>query len=111
MTPVAVELSVSLLGSFHVEQAGHPVTGFRTAKVRALLAYLVVESQRAWPRAILADLLWPNLPEKDAQSNLRNAISNLRKVIGDPRRDPPYLLVFQDTLQLNPNRPVGLDVK
>ncbi len=110
MKPLAVELSVSLLGSFQADLDGHTVTGFRTVKVRALLAYLVVESQRAWPRAVLADLLWPGLPEKDAQSNLRNAISNLRKVIGDPGRNPPYLLLSQDTLQFNLNRPAWLDV-
>ena len=78
--------------------------------MRALLAYLAVESQRAWSRATLADLLWPDLPEKDAQSNLRNAISNLRKVIGDPGRDPPYLILSQATLQFNPNRPAWLDI-
>jgi DNA-binding SARP family transcriptional activator len=110
MKPLAGDLSISFLGCFQVELEGQPVVGFRTAKVRALLAYLAFESQRPWSRATLADLLWPDLPEKDAQSNLRNAISNLRKVIGDSWRDPPYLLVTQETLQFNTNRKAWLDV-
>jgi DNA-binding SARP family transcriptional activator len=59
----------------------------------------------------LADLLWPDLPEKDAQSNLRNAISNLRGVIGDRWRNPPFLLVSQDTLQYNQSSATWLDLK
>ena len=103
-------LSVRLLGPFTAELGGHNLSGFRSNKVRALLAYLMVEWRRPWARESLAGLLWPDLPEKDAQSNLRNAISNLRKVIGDPGRDPPYLILSQATLQFNPNRPAWLDV-
>jgi DNA-binding SARP family transcriptional activator len=106
----ATGLSISLLGPFLAELDGKPVQGFRTAKVRALLAYLAVESHRSWPRSILADLLWPDLPEKDAQSNLRNAISNLRRVIGDRWRNPPFLLVSQDTLQFNQSPATWLDI-
>ena len=110
MKLTAAGLSISLLGPFLAELDGKPVQGFRTAKVRALLAYLAVESHRSWPRLILADLLWPDLPEKDAQSNLRNAISNLRSVIGDRWRNPPFLLVSQDTLQFIQSPATWLDI-
>jgi DNA-binding SARP family transcriptional activator len=111
MQPAVKKLSISLLGPFQVALDGIPLQGFRTAKVRALLAYLSVESHRPWPRSILGDLLWPDLPEVDAQSNLRNAISNLRKVIGDRRNDPPFLLVFQEALQFNLQAVAWLDVQ
>ncbi len=36
-------LALSLLGPLHATLDDHPVTGFATDKVRALLAYLAVE--------------------------------------------------------------------
>ena len=39
-------LSVSLLGPLRVTVDGEPVVRFQTDKVRALLAYLAVESDR-----------------------------------------------------------------
>jgi predicted ATPase/DNA-binding SARP family transcriptional activator len=111
MKSSAARLAISLLGSFHATLDGELLQGFRTVKVRALLAYLAVESHRPWPRMLLADLLWPDLPEKEAQSNLRNAISNLRKVIGDRQKDSPFLIVSQDTLQYNQKASTWLDVQ
>lgn len=84
-------LSLWLFGPFQAELEGKPLRGFRSAKIRALLAYLVVEAQRPWTRATLADLLWPDFPEKTAQSNLRNALSNLRHVLADQLADQPCL--------------------
>ncbi|MBE9473514.1 MAG: AAA family ATPase, partial [Chloroflexi bacterium] len=104
------KLSISLLGPFIAELDGEPLSGFRSAKVRALLAYLAVESGRPWSRTTLADLFWPDLLENKAQSNLRNAISNLRDVIGDRRENPPFLFVSQDTLQYNQKSDTWLDV-
>ncbi len=85
--------SLRLLGPFHGEAAGDPLRGFRSDKVRALLAYLAVHVDRPWPRATLADLLWPEQPESTARSNLRNALSNLRAVLTDHEAEPPFLVV------------------
>jgi len=104
-------LSLWLLGSFQAELEGEPVSGFRSDKVRALLAYLCTESHRPWPRATLAYMLWPDLPEERAQSGLRNALSNLRRVLGDPQADPTFLLVSRDTVQLNAASDHWLDVR
>ena len=69
-------LSLSLLGPFQATLDGEPVTGFPSAKVRALLAYLAVESEPvAHPRETLAGLLWPDYPERSAHTNLSNALS------------------------------------
>ena len=56
-------LSVSLLGTFQATLDGEPVSDFESAKVRALLAYLMVESDRSHHREALAGLLWPDRPE------------------------------------------------
>jgi DNA-binding SARP family transcriptional activator len=104
-------LSLWLLGPFLAESDGERLSGFRSDKVRALLAYLCVECHRPWSRATLAYLLWPDLPEKNAQSNLRNALSNLRHVLGDRQADPPYLHISPATLQFNNAGDYWLDVR
>jgi DNA-binding SARP family transcriptional activator len=89
---------------------GQPVTDFKSNKVWALLAYLAVEADRLQGREVLAGLLWPDWPDRDALSNLRYSLSNLRRVIGDRTAVPPNLLVTRDTLQFDTNSDYWLDV-
>jgi DNA-binding SARP family transcriptional activator/predicted ATPase len=103
-------LSLSLLGPFQVRLDGQPVTGFKSNKVRALLAYLAVEAHRPHRREVLAGLLWPDWPDRDALSNLRYALSNLRRVIGDRTAEPPFLLITRDAIQFNAASDYWLDV-
>ncbi len=103
-------LSLYLLGPFQTMLAGEPVKGFDSDKVRALLAYLAVEADRPHRRETLAGLLWPEQPEQTARSNLRYALSNLRRVIGDRSTEPPFLLITRHTLQFNPVGDSWLDV-
>ncbi|MFO7680969.1 MAG: AAA family ATPase, partial [Chloroflexota bacterium] len=104
-------LSLWLLGPFQAELDSEPLRGFRSDKIRALLVYLAVESQRPWTRTTLADLLWPDFPEKTAQSNLRNALSNLRHVLADQLADQPCLHVTQSTAQFNNAADNWLDIR
>ena len=83
-------LTISLLGSLDITLDDQPVTHSFTGKARALLAYLAAESPRypkghlrSHHRETLAGLLWPDYPEQNARANLRNALSNLRKTLGD----------------------------
>jgi DNA-binding SARP family transcriptional activator/predicted ATPase len=103
-------LTVSLLGSFQVMLDGQPVTGFKSNKVRALLAYLAVEADRPHRREVLAGLLWSDWPDRSALSNLRYDLSHLRQVIGDRTAEPPFLLISRDTLQFNAASDARLDV-
>jgi len=93
--------SLRMLGPFVAEGDGGPLAGFRSDKVRALLAYLAVHVDRPWSRATLADLLWPEQPESTARGNLRNALSNLRHVLGDQVAEPPFLRVTQAAVEAN----------
>ena len=97
MTP----LVISLFGSFQVSLADQPVTGFELDKVRALLAYLVVEADRPHRRESLVGLLWPDYPEASARTNLRRVLANLRQVIGDHQAAPPFLDITPQTIQFN----------
>jgi len=102
-------LAIHLLGPYHVSLDGEPLSGFESDKVRALLAYLAVESDHPHRREALAGLLWPNSPESTARTNLRSALANLRDVIGDRSAKPPFLEVTRQTIRINPQGELWLD--
>jgi predicted ATPase/DNA-binding SARP family transcriptional activator len=102
-------LSVFLLGPFRAAIDGQPVTGFRSDKVRALMAYLAVELDRPHRRESLAGLLWPDYPERSARAHLRVALTNLRQVIGDHQARPPFLLISRQTIQFHQGSDAWVD--
>ena len=103
-------LSLSLLGPFQVTLDGDPVIAFESDKVRALLAYLAVESDRPHRREKLVGLLWPERSERSARQNLSQALFNLRHIIGDRDAQPSFLLITPQTLQFNRSSNHRLDV-
>lgn len=112
-------LMLSLLGPLQATLDGRLVTGFRANKVRALLAYLAGEADRPHYREALAGLLWPDCPDVVALGDLRSALSNLRKAIGDcPTPAPaetaanpaPHLLITRDTIQFNTTSDCWVDM-
>lgn len=103
-------LSLSLLGSFQATIDSQPVTGWKSAKIKALLAYLAVEADRPHTREALAGLLWPDYPNSSALNNLRDALSALRQTIGDRQAAPPFLLITRDQIQFNRLSDYDVDV-
>ncbi|HET8630434.1 MAG TPA: BTAD domain-containing putative transcriptional regulator [Thermomicrobiales bacterium] len=110
-------LSLVLLGSFQAELAGTPITTFGYEKVEAPLAYLAVEAGRPHRREALAGLLWPEQEERAARHSLSQALSTLRRALGDrpagadgDESAPPLLLLARDTVQFNPAGDDRLDV-
>lgn len=79
--PNSARLQLRLLGTFDAALDGAPLAGFRSAKVRALLAYLAVEAGRPHRRAALETMLWGDYPQRDAQASLRQALTNLRRLL------------------------------
>jgi DNA-binding SARP family transcriptional activator len=77
------QLQINLLGGFTVTLDQQPLTKFRSAKARALLAYLAAQPDREHPRTTLATLLWGDLPESAAKTNLRIELSNLHKTLAN----------------------------
>ena len=76
-------LQLALLGGVRIAQSGTPLTGLVSLKGQALLCYLAV-TRRPHSRAALAGLLWPELPEVDARTNLRAVLAKLHKVVAPP---------------------------
>ncbi len=97
------ELQIRLFGGLHIAQAETPLTDFISNKVPALLAYLAVEP-RPHSRDTLATLFWGDLPDADAKNNLRQALSNLRKLL------EAHLNISRDSVEFNTAQPYVLDV-
>jgi DNA-binding SARP family transcriptional activator len=98
------ELQLALLGNVELRRDDLPVTGVNSNKVRALLCYLAVTG-RPHSRPTLAGLLWGELPEANAQNNLRKALSNLRQVVG------AHLDITRQEVAFDRDAPYWLDVE
>ena len=103
-------LRLSLLGSFRLSLDDRPVTGIKSNKARALLAYLAVEGVSPHSRQSLAGLLWPDWPDRAAVSNLRYTLSNLRSSLRESQAGSPFLLISRDYLQFNASSDQWIDV-
>jgi predicted ATPase/DNA-binding SARP family transcriptional activator len=98
------------MGGFQARLDEVPITGFKTKKVRALLAYLAIEKKRPHHRSMLAGLLWPGYMESSARASLRHSLAQLRQLLGEAQNPIPFLIVEGDTLQFNPASDHRLDV-
>jgi predicted ATPase/DNA-binding SARP family transcriptional activator len=108
-------LFLSLLGPFEAALGDRPLGKFRSNKAQALLIYLATEAEIVHRREALMALLWPGLPFKSAQVNLRQTLYRLRQAIPeltaqDGQRTVPLLLTGRQTVHLNPAADVQLDL-
>src|ERR1044072_3167925 len=104
------------LGPFQVTHDDKRVAGFESDKMRALLAYLVVEADRPHHRDVLAALLWPDQTDSAARQSLRQALYVVRNALrGDntgnsDSSDAGPLLVTRQTVQFDPAGDTWCDV-
>ncbi len=73
-------LQFQLLGGLHISRDGVELRGFISRKAQALLVYLAL-TRRAHFREALQGLLWGDLPQNRAASNLRVTLNNLRRLV------------------------------
>lgn len=90
-------LELRLMGPFQAWADGTVLTGFRSDKARALLAYLAVNSGRPQSREALAALLWGESDEADARASLRQSLANLKRLLNQER---PLLEIDWHTVTL-----------
>ncbi len=103
-------LVLYLFGPFRAVLDDVPLLEFLSNKSRALLAYLATEPTRLHHRSTLATLLWPHMSDAAALRNLRYAIADLRRRLGDTTAQAPFLLVTRHTIELNPGADISADV-
>jgi adenylate cyclase len=78
------QLTIRLLGAVEVRTAdGRDVTP-PGKKLRALLTCLALSNGKGWHRERLSALLWSDRDEEQARASLRQALAELRKLLGDP---------------------------
>lgn len=97
--------AIRLLGARRLG-AGTREATLQYRKGWALLAYLAVERQRH-PRARLAAMLWPDLGETAALTNLRQVLSDLNRAMGIAVGEG-VLLIDRESVRLCPVASVGL---
>lgn len=90
------EIRISTLGRVQITRKSEVVGRELTAKALALVLYLAVTGEPS-SREHLASLLWGDMPEADAQTSLRQALSKLRPVLDS------YLVVDKQMVQLEPS--------
>lgn len=100
-------LHISLLGDFGLTYDDQNIDGINTARLKSLLAYLVLHQSAPQSRRQLAFLLWPDSSEAQARTNLRNLLYLMRQAL--PSADD-FLLVDNLTVQWNPKSSFTLDV-
>src|SRR5262245_40657550 len=73
-----------LLGGFDLHSAEGRAAIPAGRKVRALLTYLALSPGQAWPREKLMALLWSDRGDEQARASLRQALAEMRRVLGEP---------------------------
>jgi DNA-binding SARP family transcriptional activator len=77
------DVVVRLLGDGEVLVGGVVPTAMTSARLRSLLALLVLARDRPVGRKRLAFSFWPESSEGQARTNLRQALHHLRRALGD----------------------------
>lgn len=83
MSWYGILLELSLLGGFHLRLSPGGDVVLTARKPRALLAYLALHPDRPQSREILAALLWGDRGDQRAHNSLSQAVTALRKGLGD----------------------------
>ncbi len=105
-------LEVSFFGTFQMKVGDVPIANFRSVNTQGLLAYLILQAERPFPRDTLATLFWPDVPDATAKKNLRQTLYQLRQLLNDSDKLPqPFLFVSRQNIQWNPESDYWLDVQ
>lgn len=100
-------LHIRLLGDFQLVYADKVLTTVRKPRLQALLTYLLLHRQAPQLRQHIAFRFWPDSTEKQAHTNLRKLLFQLRNALPDPDQ-----FLHQDhlTVQWRPTVHYTLDV-
>jgi predicted ATPase/DNA-binding SARP family transcriptional activator len=101
-------LELRLLGNFDLVYDGRAVdTLHDSPRLQTLLAYLVLHGDAPQPRRQIAYLFWPESTEKQARTNLRKLLLQLRRALPAAEH---FLADTQQTIQWQPAAPSWVDV-
>ncbi len=99
------KLTLNLLGELSYRVGDEKGFSLPSRKAEALLIYLIVEKNTAHTREKLFATLWPDMPERSARHNLRQALYQLRKAHAN------LIISERATVQLNPEASSQIDLQ
>lgn len=102
-----VRLELRTLGKTEVRLDGEVLPGLCHTKIGLLLAYLAVEQGRSVPRTELAGRFWPDQEADVGRANLRQALFQLRRHLGEAAL--PLLRADARQVRLCPEAGVSVD--
>src|SRR5438874_8324871 len=98
---MTVQWRIQLLGGLRATHDGQVVERFRTKKAGVLLAYMA-HHDRAHPREVLMELLWPEDDPTTARTRLRLALASLRRQLELPGMPTGAVIrASRDLIQMN----------
>jgi adenylate cyclase len=97
-------LRLNIFGTFRVADALGNEIAVKSRKSRALLAYLALPPGKTRSREQIMALLWSDRGDQQARSSLRQALSGLRKELGEERISA--LQITDEAITLDPARVV-----
>ena len=105
-----MHLALNFFSGFQAAVDQKPIPESRAKRIEALLIYLVMEASRPHRRETLIGLLFPDMPDEAARTNLRQTLTRLRRAIDDAQADPTFLLISRESTQFNQASDYSLDV-
>lgn len=100
-------LKIQLLGRFHITYKDAPLSGLKSARLQALLAYLLLHRSAPQSRQHLAYLFWPDSTDSQARTNLRYTLHQLRSSLPE---SAAFLHIDNQNIQWNSDAPYTLDI-
>ena len=100
-------LRIHLLGSFRLVAGDEAARGLDHARLKELLAYLLLNRHRPISRQQLAFLFWPDSTDEQARTNLRNLWHRLRRAFPGADR---FLAADEQIMQWRGDASFWLDV-
>ncbi|WP_420629547.1 AfsR/SARP family transcriptional regulator [Candidatus Leptofilum sp.] len=106
-----MHLTLNFFGGFHAAVDEQPISESRAKRIEALLIFLAMEAHRPHRREVLIGLLFPDMPDEAARTNLRQTLSRLRRAISDAKAETPFLHTSRESTQFNQASSHALDVR
>ncbi len=105
-------LCISLLGPFAVHYNGAALDKFGYDKVRALFAFLVIESGKGpLNRDELGRLFWPDVSTETARGNLRRTLHELRQSLEAACPGQTFFIAGKNHIEFDRSSPYWLDIE
>lgn len=104
-------IRIFLFGKFNIEANGSLIPRLESRKAEELLAYLLLNRDQPQARERLADMLWGETFQDQANNYLRKALWQLQSALDNwGLGDQGLLLVEGEWLQINPRIELWLDI-